>query len=338
MSRIRRTRRKRNSRNNVRHRRTMKGGEPFVICDKTIHPSGSYGCFRCIDEDALRIAENKVKIYAYGDGDVKSDEISAQDFFKFLNENDICFKVFFSFDNFIQEYHNIQILKNMSIEGGLTYLQQYTTYYEYGQGGDVAFVLEFDDGVSILAEDLPLDKYPFYKRPAPITSERIYIVLNRLCNDHTKMSREQHRSAKCQYEIFEALMVLASHGYCHGDTYLFNIADCGEHSNPQYKLIDFGKMRKSKSGTCYNDYMLFLRQIGKGHLMVDNVIDEMIAGYHGTNVAAFAASATVFKNRKLDAMQMDSRHQPKGGQTRRKLKKNKNRRSKNKSKSKLKCI
>ena len=300
----------------------MSEPNPFVICDKTIHPSGSYGCFRCIDEKVLRmIAENKVKVYVYND--VKpDDEISAQHYFNFLNENNICFKVFFSFNNFIEEYKNIQILKNMRIEGGFTYLQQYTTYYEYGQGDDVAFVLEFAEGVSILAEDRPLDKYPDYKRPAPITSKKIYIVLNKLCNDSTKISRIQQYSKKFNYEILESLMVLTSHGYCHGDTYLFNIADCGEDSTPQYKLIDFGKMRKSKSGTCYNDFRRFLTQIGKGHETVDKVLAEITEVYHGTNVAALAAAVAAIQNA--------SRQKKEGGQTRRRLKKNK--RSKNKSK------
>ena len=57
-------------------------------------------------------------------------------------------------------------------------------------------------------------------------------------------------------------MILASHGFCHNDTHLNNIVDCGEDSKPRYKLIDFGLMNRTqcKIGTP-DGYQRFLDKL-----------------------------------------------------------------------------
>jgi hypothetical protein len=54
---------------------------------------------------------------------------------------------------------------------------------------------------------------------------------------------EQKTNKKLHDEILGALEILNSHGYGHYDAHLGNVVDCGELSEPQYKLIDFGNMR-----------------------------------------------------------------------------------------------
>ena len=46
-----------------------------------------------------------------------------------------------------------------------------------------------------------------------------------------------------------ALKILNGNGYEHGDIRFNNIVDCGNFSIPQYKLIDFGLMRKVNNFT-----------------------------------------------------------------------------------------
>lgn len=44
--------------------------ETLVICDYEHHPTGKYGCFRCIDEELLEkllsmASENKVEVFLH---------------------------------------------------------------------------------------------------------------------------------------------------------------------------------------------------------------------------------------------------------------------------------
>ena len=255
---------------------------PLVICDykNPDHPTGKFGCFRCIDDVLLQrlllmVDENKVKVFSapvipidmqqtekkikeylaiyIGDEATKPD---SKEFFKVLHENNICFKIFFTSPAFITEYENIKILKTIpSVEAvvgeqavvdeqavvGLeeqpNFLQQFTTYYEYeyettdGIQRSCAFMLDFTDSVKIV------------QKSNQIVTSRIYIILNKFCNNN--LTREQKLSKKFNDEILDALKILNSHGYQHADPHLGNVVDCGEFSIPQYKLIDFGNMRKT---------------------------------------------------------------------------------------------
>ena len=255
----------------------------LVICDYKIHPSGSYGCFRCIDDELLQellfmVSNKKVKIYPLDISTTKhvlksSTDINANLFFNFLYEQKICFKVFFEDVSFADEFKNIEILKTIPsvkrkdireesssklgehaledpAKSQQNFLENFTTYYQYQHpdGKDVAFVLEFTDSVKIVS------------RVSTRSINKIYIILNKFCNN--KLSKEQILSEKFHDDIYEALMILTSHGYCHNDTKFDNIVDCGEDSNPRYKLIDFGNMREThlKIGE-RNGYEYFLEQI-----------------------------------------------------------------------------
>ena len=255
----------------------------LVICDYKIHPSGSYGCFRCIDDELLQellfmVSNKKVKIYPLDISTTKhvlksSTDINANLFFNFLYEQKICFKVFFEDVYFADEFKNIEILKTIPsvkrkdireesssklgehaledpAKSQQNFLENFTTYYQYQHpdGKDVAFVLEFTDSVKIVS------------RVSTRSINKIYIILNKFCNN--KLSKEQILSEKFHDDIYEALMILTSHGYCHNDTKFDNIVDCGEDSNPRYKLIDFGNMREThlKIGE-RNGYEYFLEQI-----------------------------------------------------------------------------
>ena len=251
----------------------------LVICDYKIHPSGSYGCFRCIDDELLQellfmVSNKKVKIYPLDISTTKhvlksSTDINANLFFNFLYEQKICFKVFFEDVSFAHEFKNIEILKTIPsvkrkdireesssklgedpAKSQQNFLDNFTTYYQYQHpdGKDAAFVLEFTDSVKIVS------------RVSTRSINKIYIILNKFCNN--KLSKEQILSEKFHDDIYEALMILTSHGYCHNDTKFDNIVDCGEDSNPRYKLIDFGNMRETylKIGE-RNGYEYFLEQI-----------------------------------------------------------------------------
>lgn len=262
--------------------------EPLVICDykNRDHPTGMYGCFRCIDKELLErllsmVDENKVKVFSapvipidmqktekkikeyldiyIGDETTKPD---SKLFFKFLYENKICFKIFFTSPAFIKEYENIKILKTIpsveavvgeqavvevgeqavvEVEEQPNFLQKFTTYYEYeyettdGIQRSCAFMLDFTDSVKIV------------QKSNQIVTKRIYIILNKFCNND--LTKEQKLSKKFNDEILHALKILNSHGYEHADSHLGNIVDCGESSIPQYKLIDFGNMRKPYDGS-----------------------------------------------------------------------------------------
>jgi serine/threonine protein kinase len=267
--------------------------DSLSICDYKIHPSGSFGCFRCIDDELLQklllmVSNKKVKIYPVVDISTTDDvlksstEINANLFFTFLYGQKICFKVFFADEeakntrytevnvgDFAYEFRNIEILKTMpsvkrkdireessskSDEDPLkpqqNFLDKFTTYYQYQHpdGKDVAFVLEFTDSVKIVS------------RVSTRSINKIYIILNKFCNN--ELSNEQKLSRQFHDEIYEALMILTSHGYCHNDTKFDNIVDCGKDSIPRYKLIDFGNMREThlKIGE-RNGYEYFLEQI-----------------------------------------------------------------------------
>ena len=281
---------------------TLPAAEPLVICDhqNPDHPKGAFGCFRCIDEDLLKILlsmvhENKVKVFpapvisidiketekeeylaSYnGDGSTRLDP---EEFFIFLHKNNICFKIFFTLAAFIEEHNNVEILKTIpSVEAvvgdqavvdepadvdeqagvGLeeqpNFLKKFTTYYEYeykttdGIQRSCAFMLEFTNSVKILQ---------IYNNQ--VVNKRIYIILNKFCNN--KLTREQKLSEQFTSEIHRALIILNSHGYMHGDPKLDNIVECKESSINQYKLIDFGFMRKISKGNTF-DIRLFYEHL-----------------------------------------------------------------------------
>jgi len=197
--------------------------------------------------------KNKVEVFSVTAGSQgaisKSDKLNSMIFFTFLHENNICFKIFYTEAAFIEEYANVKILETIpSVEAGEqavgeqpNFLQKFTTYYEYqyetaaGAQKNFAFVLEFTDNVEIETERRSASKI---KR---ISTKRIYIILNKFCNN--EITIEQITSEKFHDEILGALEVLNSHGYGHADTHLGNVVDCGELSEPQYMLIDFGNMR-----------------------------------------------------------------------------------------------
>ena len=245
--------------------------ESLVFCSHDKNPTGVYGCFRCIDDELLQklllmVSNKKVKVYTVDEVDdshsslaamiTKMKEINAEFFFNFLHAQKICFKVFFERPSFIDEYRNIKILKTIpsvmrediresklvepirekSVEPQENFLQKYSTYYEYTHEGvnGFAFVFEFTDGVTIAS-------YNYSTR-----RDKVYVILNKLCKDIDKISTEQKLSPKFHDDIYEALMILASHGFCHNDTHLNNIVDCGEDSKPRYKLIDFGLMNRTQ--------------------------------------------------------------------------------------------
>jgi hypothetical protein len=111
--------------------------EPLVICDYGHHPTGMYGCFRCIDEELLErlllmVDENKVKVFSapvipvdMQQSEKKIEEYlgsyegneatkpNSKEFFIFLHKNKICFKIFSTSPAFITEYENIKILKTI---------------------------------------------------------------------------------------------------------------------------------------------------------------------------------------------------------------------------------
>lgn len=113
--------------------------EPLVICNYREHPTGNFGCFRCIDDVLLQrlllmVSENKVKVFPVPVVDSfsrwmagkkyvsdyltscevdKATELDSETFFRFLHENNICFKIFFLNDEFNDEYENVKILKRI---------------------------------------------------------------------------------------------------------------------------------------------------------------------------------------------------------------------------------
>ena len=260
--------------------------ESLVFCSHDKNPTGVYGCFRCIDDELLQklllmVSNKKVKVYTVDEVDshsslaamiTKMKEINAEFFFNFLHAQKICFKVFFERPSFIDEYRNIKILKTIpsvmrediresklvepirekSVEPQENFLQKYSTYYEYTHEGvnGFAFVFEFTDGVTIASYN------------SSTRRDKVYIILNKLCKDIDKISTEQKLSSKFHDDIYQALMILASHGFCHNDTHLNNIVDCGEDSKPRYKLIDFGLMNRTqcKIGTP-DGYQRFLDKL-----------------------------------------------------------------------------
>ena len=251
----------------------LKKVESLVFCSHVnLNPTGKYGCFRCIDDELLQklrlmVRNEKVKVYTVDVVDdssiTKMREINAEFFFNFLHAQKICFKAFFKLfergsfiGSFIDEYRNVKILKTIpsvmrediresklvepirekSVEPQENFLQKYSTYYEYTHkgGNSFAFVFEFTDGVTI-------ESYS-----STHSRDKVYVILNKLCKDIDKISREQKLSPKFHDDIYEALTILASHGFCHNDTHLNNIVDCGEDSKPRYKLIDFGNMKRTR--------------------------------------------------------------------------------------------
>ena len=261
----------------------LKKVESLVFCSHDKNPTGKYGCFRCIDDELLQklllmVSNEKVKVYTVDEVDdsqsiTKMREINAEFFFNFLHAQKICFKVFFERPSFIDEYRNIKILKTIpsvmrediresklvepirerSVEPQENFLHKYSTCYEYTHEGinGFAFVFEFTDGVTI-------ESYYSSTR----SRDKVYVILNKLCKDIDKISTEQKLSPKFHDDIYEALMILASHGFCHNDTHLNNIVDCGEDSKPRYKLIDFGLMNRTqcKIGTP-DGYQRFLDKL-----------------------------------------------------------------------------
>ena len=269
--------------------------EPLVICNYREHPTGNFGCFRCIDDVLLQrlllmVSENKVKVFSVPVVDSfskmmlgkkyvsdyltscevdKATELDSETFFRFLHENNICFKIFFLNDEFNDEYENVKILKRIpsvkAVVGGQAavgveeqpnFLQKFTTYYEYeyetacgGKQSSCAFMLNFTDNVKMVQKK--------DERLFNIDTNRIYIILNKFCNNN--LTREQKLSKKFNDEILDAINILNSHGYEHGDAHLGNVVDCGESSDPRYKLIDFGLMDTTSSFT--NDEKYFTDNI-----------------------------------------------------------------------------
>ena len=239
--------------------------EPLVICDYQLHPKGMSGCFRCIDEELLErllsmVDENKVKVFPVPV--ISPVKVDSAIFFRFLHDNNICFKIFFNESDIITEYKNVEILKTIpsveaeskqavvegqgvvEVEEQPNFLQKFTTYYEYEyeaddgsvMGKSCAFMLEFTDNVKILQSE-----------GRKIVTNQIYIILNKLCN--SKITTDQIISEKFYIDITNALKILNGNGYEHGDIRFNNIVDCGNFSIPQYKLIDFGLMRKVNNFT-----------------------------------------------------------------------------------------
>lgn len=242
------------------------------------------------------VSENKVKVFSVPvvdslssmmDGKkyvrdylthCKGDEATKLDsefFFRFLKSNNICFKIFFLNDEFNDEYENVKILKRIPSlkkediskqsvseeqeEEEQNFLQKFTTYYEYEyetacgiKQSSCAFMLDFTDNVKMVQKK--------DQRLFNIDTNRIYIILNKFCNN--KITKEQIISEKFKSDITIALEILNSHGYEHGDTHLGNVVDCGKSkpSEPQYKLIDFGLMN-TKSGFKNYDIEYFNSQI-----------------------------------------------------------------------------
>ena len=273
--------------------------EPLVICNYREHPTGNFGCFRCIDDVLLQrlllmVSENKVKVFSVPVVDrfekmmegkkyvsrhlthCKGDEATKPDsetFFRFLKGNNICFKIFFLNDEFNDEYENVKILKHIpsveAVVGGQAavgveeqpnFLQKFTTYYEYeyetacgGKQSSCAFMLDFTDNVKMVQKK--------DERLFNIDTNRIYIILNKFCNN--KITKDQIISKKFESDIKNAIKILNSHGYEHGDTHLGNVVDCGESSDPRYKLIDFGLMDRTSSFT--NDVEYFNSNIHTFH-------------------------------------------------------------------------
>ena len=175
------------------------GDAPLVICERK-HPMGAYGCFRCIDSELLQklssmFDEKKVAVFSVTVGPQeaisKSDNLNSMIFFTFLHENNICFKIFYTEAAFIEECVNVKILETIpSVEAEEqavageqpNFLQKFTTYYEYqyetaaGAQKNFAFVLEFTDNVEI-------EKERFGSKIKRISTKRIYIVLNKFCNN-----------------------------------------------------------------------------------------------------------------------------------------------------------
>lgn len=261
-------------------------------------------------------------------------DINANLFFNFLYEQKICFKVFFEDVSFADEFKNIEILKTIPsikrkdireesssklgehaledpAKSQQNFLENFTTYHQYQHpdGKDVAFVLEFTDSVKIVS------------RVSTRSINKIYIILNKFCNN--KLSKEQILSEKFHDDIYEALMILTSHGYCHNDTKFDNIVDCGEDSNPRYKLIDFGNMREThlKIGE-RNGYEYFLEQIDSLDLEEGGIGGrwrKVLEDAHATrkqkdyeiNAATFAASLIRVadkKERDIAAPDIDAAH------------------------------
>lgn len=279
-----------------------KNTTPLVICNHSEHPTGSYGCFRCIDHQLLQnllsmTDKNKVEVFSVTTRDRifkghkvsghKIPETDAKLFFNFLHENNICFKTFFTEEAFIEEYNNVQILKTIptvineygreqalavgeqavavgeqavAVGEQPNFLQKFTTYYEYpyyDAAGrpqqSCAFILEFLDNVEILQQEYG---WGGTKR---ISIKTLYILLNKFCNN--KMTIEQQLDPKFKSEILDALKILNSYGYRHADTHLENVVDCGSSSQPQYKLIDFGKMEKMPERYYLSDEDVFTKNI-----------------------------------------------------------------------------
>ena len=239
---------------------------PLVICEHLKHPMGYYGCFRCMDSELLQklssmFDKNNVDVFSVvvlKGATYKGPEATkpnSKQFFTFLHENNICFKIFFTPTDFMKEYINVKILKTIPSEQAVevgeqaiageqsNFLQKFTTYYEHqyetdaGAQKSFAFVLEFKDNVQILKEGRSGDIERIY-------TKRIYIILNKFCNN--KITKEQKTSKQFHDEILGALEILNSHGYGHDDAHLGNVVDCGELSEPRYKLIDFGDMIRTE--------------------------------------------------------------------------------------------
>ena len=293
---------------------TLPEAEPLVICNYREHPTGNFGCFRCIDNVLLQrlllmVSENKVEVFSVSV--TAPIKVNSEEFFRFLHENNICFKIFFNEYNFSEEYENVKILKSIpsvkaeskqavvgeqaveGVEEQPNFLQKFTTYYEYeyqttdgSQQSSFAFMLEFTDNVEI------------HNRDDKIHTKKIYIILNKFCNSPTI---EQKLSKKFYDNIIDALEILDSHEYGHGDAHLNNVVDCGKDSNPQYKLIDFGMltdfeyMKRERSYLPFsrhkNNKTLFEAEINKLKIYFEDWRKRSIASQPDKDPADFTAKA-----------------------------------------------
>jgi hypothetical protein len=274
-----------------------KNTTPLVICNHSHHPTGVYGCFRCIDHELLQnllsmIDKNKVEVFSVtryrdpifkGKGD-KVPDTDAKLFFNFLHENNICFKTFFTKNAFIKEYNNVQILKTIPIvineygreqavavgeqavavgeEKGEqpNFLQKFTTYYEYPYYDAAGHPQQSCAFILEFLDNVEILQQEYrWGGTKRISIKTLYILLNKLCNN--KMTIEQKLDPKFKSEILDALKILNSYGYRHADTHLENVVDCGSSSQPQYKLIDFGNMEKMSQQYYFSDEHAFTKEI-----------------------------------------------------------------------------
>lgn len=91
--------------------------EPLVICDyqNPDHPTGKYGCFRCIDEELLEkllsmASENKVKVFSVSV--TAPTKVNSEEFLDFYMK--IIYVLKYSLVNIIL-LKNLKVSKNLKL-------------------------------------------------------------------------------------------------------------------------------------------------------------------------------------------------------------------------------